>query len=99
MTCRGRGCSGSRRVPDLSCRVKARKRLSGSCQDDSCQVMSWGSRKSARPREGWLFLNLIMVLRMRLSQELWPPCAWLGIVQAQSRLRCGPSTQSRAMQE
>ena len=58
------GESGAMRTgPHRACRVKARKRLSWSCQEDSCQVMSWVSRNSARPSEGWLRLNLIMLLR------------------------------------
>ena len=45
--------------PCLSCREKARKRLLVSCQEDSCQVMSSGLGKAARPSKGWLRLNLI----------------------------------------
>ena len=58
----------------LSCRVKARKRLSVSCQEDSCQVISCVSRKSARPSEGCPLLNLIMWLRAHarsVSTQCW----------------------------
>ena len=51
----------------LSWRVNARKRLSWSCQADSCQVMSCGSRNSARPSEGWPFRNLIIELHMSMA--------------------------------
>ena len=58
-------CTLARQGPCLSCREKARKRLSVSCQEDSCQVMSSGLGKAARPSKGWLRLNLMRLLHTR----------------------------------
>ena len=67
-------CTPARQGPCLSCREKARKRLSVSCQEDSCQVMSSGLGKAARPSKGWLRLNLMRLLHTR--QPSPHVCLW-----------------------